>query len=116
VSQVGVQDLLGNPLLNGVDLRLDPAAVERYGRDLDAMDPVVVFDTPEGLLLADGYHRAAAARRAGRSTVAAEVRIGTRQDALRYAVEVAAAQQGITQTAALEAIMRRAGREQPSAG
>ena len=42
--------------------------------------------------------------------------MGTRQDALRYAAQVAAAQHGITETAALEAIMRRAAGEQPSAG
>jgi ParB-like chromosome segregation protein Spo0J len=29
---------------------------------LDDLPPIVVVDTPEGLLLVDGYHRLAAAR------------------------------------------------------
>jgi ParB-like chromosome segregation protein Spo0J len=41
-----------------------------------------VFDTEEGLLLADGYHRVAAALKEGRKTVEAEVRRGSRHDAL----------------------------------
>ena len=52
---------------------------------------MVVFDTPEGPLLADGHHRLAAAGRLGRKTVEAEVRAGSRQDALRYAAEVGGA-------------------------
>jgi hypothetical protein len=63
--------------------------VERYAQGLDALPPVVVFDTEEGLLLADGYHRVAAARRRGLETIEAEVRLGSRQDALRYAAKVA---------------------------
>jgi ParB-like chromosome segregation protein Spo0J len=58
---------------------------------LDDLPPVVVFDTPEGPLLADGHHRLAAAGRLGRKTVEAEVRAGSRQDALRYAAEVGGA-------------------------
>ena len=52
-------------------------------RTLDALPPVVVVDTPEGLLLADGYHRVAASRRLGLEEVEAEVRTGTRRDALQ---------------------------------
>jgi hypothetical protein len=44
---------------------------------------VVVVDTPEGLLLDDGYHRVAASRRLGLEEVEAEVRTGTRRDALQ---------------------------------
>ncbi len=37
------------------------------------MPPVVVLETPEGALLADGYHRVAAAQRAGSDRVLATV-------------------------------------------
>src|SRR5215212_737729 len=75
---------------------LDAARVERYVEMLGDLPPVVVFNTPEGLLLVDGYHRVAAARRCGLETVEAEVRNGSRQDALRYAATVGAAQRGIS--------------------
>jgi ParB-like chromosome segregation protein Spo0J len=78
------------------EAHLDPARVELYARTLDVLPPVVVFETPEGLLLADGYHRVAAARRRGLETVEAEVRSGSRHDALRYAAMVGAAQRRIS--------------------
>jgi hypothetical protein len=49
--------------------------------------PVVLFVDPKGVHhLADGYHRCAAAEAAGLTEIAAEVRQGTRKDALLYAV------------------------------
>ncbi len=53
-----------------------------------SVPPVVVFDTDEGLRLVDGYHRAEAARRAGRKTIEAEVRAGSWREAMRYAAQV----------------------------
>ena len=44
----------------------------------------MVFETERGLLLADGYHRVAAARLRGERTIEAEVRLGSWDDALRY--------------------------------
>ena len=41
----------------------DPARVERYAGIFDALAPAVVFETPEGLTLVDGYDLVAAARR-----------------------------------------------------
>jgi ParB-like nuclease domain len=64
------------------EAHLDRERVAHYVAQVpDAIDPVVVFGTPEGLLLADGYHRLAAARRRGATTVNAEIRLGTRPDA-----------------------------------
>jgi ParB-like chromosome segregation protein Spo0J len=82
--------------------------VERYAQMIDALPPVVVFDTPEGLLLADGYHRVAAAQRRGLETLEAEVRVGSRHDALRYAAKVGAAQRGISPEEAAAYIERHA--------
>jgi ParB-like chromosome segregation protein Spo0J len=74
--------------------------VQRYVED-PAQPPVVVFETSEGLLLADGYHRVAAARLRGDETVLADLRKGSRRDALRYAAVTGAAQRGISVEEAL---------------
>jgi ParB-like chromosome segregation protein Spo0J len=87
--------------------RLHPEQVERYRRSIDRLPPVVVFETEEGLLLADGHHRLAAAAAAGRETIEAEVRIGTRSDALAYAVAVGAAQRGLPLEDAKRHILER---------
>jgi ParB-like chromosome segregation protein Spo0J len=55
---------------------------------------VVAFRTDQGLLLADGDHRVAAAQARGLDTIEAEIRQGTAHDALRYAVTVGAKQRG----------------------
>ena len=90
------------------EAHLDPARVELYARTLDVLPPVVVFEIPEGLLLADGYHRVAAARRRGLETVEAEVRSGSRHDALRYAAREGASQRGISLEEAASYIERYA--------
>ena len=95
MPQLRIADLLANTPIDP-EAHLDAARVKRYAGMLDALPPVVVFDTGEALLLADGYHRLAAARRCGLEMVDAEVRHGSQQDALRYAATVAAAHRGIS--------------------
>jgi len=90
------------------EAHLDAARVECYAGMVDALPPVIVFETPEGLLLADGYHRVAAARRRGLQTIEAEVRSGSLHDALRYAATVGAAQRGISPEEAASYIERHA--------
>jgi hypothetical protein len=87
---------------------LDEAKVEGFVGLLDGLPPIVVFDTPQGLLLVDGYHRVAAARRAGRTAINAEITVGSRHEALRWAVANAAAERGISEAEALENVKRRA--------
>ena len=106
MRRVRVVDLLAGAPVDP-ESHLDAARVERYAQILDELPPVVVFDTEEGLLLADGYHRVAAARRRGRETVEAEVRPGSRHDALLYAAAVGAAQRGISPDEAAAYIRRR---------
>lgn len=60
--------------------------VQRYEESFDNLPPIDVFDTPDGLLLADGFHRWAAAMRLGRTEIEANVRKGTREDAAEHAV------------------------------
>ncbi|MDQ3863490.1 MAG: hypothetical protein M3317_08330 [Actinomycetota bacterium] len=107
MKRLRIADLLTNAPIDP-EAHLDAARVERYSKTLDAVPPVVVFDTPEGLLLADGYHRVAAARRQGSETVEAEVRSGSRHDALQYAAAVGAAQRGLSPEKATSYIERRA--------
>ena len=101
-----IDDLLANAPVDP-EAHLDAARVERYDGMVGA-PPTVVFETPEGLLLADGYHRVAAARRRGLETIEAEVRIGSRHDALRYAAMVGAEQRGISPEEAASYIERHA--------
>ena len=106
MPQLRIADLLANTPIDP-EAHLDVARVQRYAEMLDALPPLVVFDTGEALLLADGYHRLAAARRCGLETVEAEVRPGSRQDALRYAATVAAAQHGISPDVLVSRIRQR---------
>jgi hypothetical protein len=101
-----IDDLLADAPIDP-EAHLDAARVESYAQMLDALPPVVVFDTPEGMLLADRYHRVAAARHRGWETVEAEVRRGSRRDALQYAATVSAAEHGISREEATSYIRRR---------
>jgi len=94
VPELKIAELLASPLVDPT-AHLDEAVVARYAKHLGGLPPIVAFETGDGLLVADGYHRLAAARRAGRKTIATEVRRGSRADALRYAIEVASAQRGL---------------------
>jgi ParB-like chromosome segregation protein Spo0J len=60
--------------------------IQRYMEAFDQLPPVDVFDTPEGKLLGDGFHRTASAIRLGHDEIEANVRKGTRMDALEWAV------------------------------
>lgn len=78
------------------DLVIDPTiqirrsnhepTIRRYEEAFEKLPPVVVFDTDEGRILADGFHRAAAAERLGQTTIQAKVHKGTREDAAEFAV------------------------------
>jgi ParB-like chromosome segregation protein Spo0J len=107
VEDVPITDLLASPLVDP-QRHLDADRVQRYALILDELPPVTVFrlDEDQTLLLADGYHRLAAARMAGRSTLRADVRGGTRADALHFAVELAVQEQGISEQQARAAIVR----------
>jgi hypothetical protein len=68
---------------------LDRDTVEEYAETImsNQFPPVVVFyEAGEGYWLADGFHRVAAAKKAGKAELIAEVRKGTRRDAVLYSV------------------------------
>jgi len=109
VKDVAIVDLLQEPIRRS-RAHLDPERVAHYVGNLDDASPVVVYDIDGQLLVADGYHRVAAAQRLGRAAIRADVRAGDRADALRFAVELAQRQRGLTEEEVLAAIMRRAER------
>lgn len=106
MTRVPISALL-EPFPGSLTARLDPSRVRRYADNLKAMPPVVIFSTKRGLILADGCHRVAAAKSLGLQTVEAEVRQGTAQDALRYAVTVGARDRALTEEQVLERILER---------
>lgn len=67
--------------------RLDPETLETYRRSLDEgvqFPPVTLFYDGESYWLADGFHRVKAHELAERKEIAAEVKVGTRRDAILY--------------------------------
>jgi hypothetical protein len=87
IREVRLDDLVLDPNLNLRD-RLDDFTVERYADSWDRLPPVTVFDIDGQLLMADGFHRHAAAVMTGRRTIRAEVRQGTLSDALDFVSQV----------------------------
>ncbi len=109
MAQLPIEQLLGNPSVDPLH-HLDLDQVQRYSLLLDELPPVTVFRLEDGtLLLADGYHRVAAAQAAGRAIVNADVRDGTKADALKFAAEVAMRERGVSDPDARAAIKRYSG-------
>jgi hypothetical protein len=107
MTQVRIADLLASSLVDPA--HLDPERVRHYAGLPGDLPPVVAFRTDQGLLLADGYHRAAAAQARGLDTIEAEIRQGTAHDALRYAVTVGAKQHGLSQHEVMRRLRQRSG-------
>lgn len=87
-----VEIAIGDITTRGMQLRAggtDAATVKRYTEAYEAkadMPPIVVFRDAEGVLwLADGHHRTAGAKAAGRTKIEAIVKKGERRDAVFYA-------------------------------
>src|SRR5205823_1149133 len=87
IREIALDDLVLDPNLYLRD-RLDDFTVERYADSWDRLPPVTVYEVDGTLLLADGFHRHAAAVMLGRSSLPAEVKPGTFTDALDFVSEV----------------------------
>ena len=87
IRDVPVDDLVLDPNLNLRD-RLDDFTVERYVEAWERMPPITVFEVDGRWLLADGFHRHAAAVKLGRRNVSVEIRPGTFHDALDFVAGV----------------------------
>lgn len=83
IRDIPLHELILDPNLNLRD-RLDADTVDRYVEAWNRMPPVTVFKVDGQLLLADGFHRHAAAVAMGRRSLKAEVRDGSFAEALDY--------------------------------
>jgi ParB-like chromosome segregation protein Spo0J len=72
------------PSLDGHAVAQYAAAYHEHGAE--ALGRITVYDSDQGRLLVDGFHRVTAARRLGLEQLPAEVRRGTWLDALEAAV------------------------------
>lgn len=87
IRNVALDDLILDPNLNLRD-RLDDFTVERYAEAWDRLPPITVYDIDERWLIADGFHRHAAAVMLGKRTIPVEIRVGSFDDALDYVSSV----------------------------
>jgi uncharacterized ParB-like nuclease family protein len=81
---------------------LNKATITKYAKamaDGAVFPPIVIFEVDGQLILADGYHRHAAYQKLGIEKIAADVRMGTMDDALLAAVR-ADAHDGLKRTPA----------------
>jgi len=83
--KVAIRDIIVDPTIQ-IRRSNREQTIQRYEEAFDKLPPVDVFETSEGLLLADGFHRVAAARRLGIAEIEANVRKGTREEAAEHAV------------------------------
>jgi hypothetical protein len=87
IRELPLDDLVLDPNLNLRD-RLDDFTVERYAESWPRLPPVTVYEVDGRWLLADGFHRHAAAVLLGRKMIPAEVRPGEFTDALDFVSSV----------------------------
>lgn len=87
IRELPLDELVLDPNLNLRD-RLDDFTVERYADAWQRLPPITVYEVDGRWLLADGFHRHAAAVLLGRKTLPAEVREGTFEEALDFVSSV----------------------------
>ena len=87
IRNVALDELVLDPNLNLRD-RLDDFTVERYAEAWERLPPITVYEVDERWLLADGFHRHAAAVMLGKRTIPVEIRVGSFEDALDYVSSV----------------------------
>ena len=83
IQDVELEELVLDPALNLRD-RLDDDTVTRYMDAWGRMPPVTIWSVDGRFLLADGFHRHAAAVTLGKRTIPAEIREGEFADALDF--------------------------------
>jgi ParB-like nuclease domain len=97
IDQIG-----SDPDLQMRESGLDAGIVAEYAEALNdgaTFPPITVFFDGEQYWLADGFHRVGAVKKLGLETITADVRQGTRRDAMLHAVGVNAVH-GLRRTAA----------------
>src|SRR5262245_48846465 len=87
IREIALDDLVLDPQLYLRD-RLDDFTVERYADSWQRLPPVTVYEVDGKLLLADGFHRHAAAVMLAKRALPAEVVSGTFTEALDFVSSV----------------------------
>ncbi len=87
IRQLPLEDIIIDPNLNLRD-RLDDFTVERYADAWERLPPVTVYEVDGQWLMADGFHRYAAAVMRRTHNISAEIRVGTFNDALDFVAGV----------------------------
>ena len=87
IREVPLDDLALDPDLNLRD-RLDDFTVERYADSWERLPPITVYEIDGRLLVADGFHRHAAAVMLGKRTIRAEIIVGTMTEVLDFVSSV----------------------------
>lgn len=87
IRDIKIDELILDPTLYLRD-RLDDFTVERYADSWERLPPVSVYEVDGKLLLADGFHRHAAAVMLGKHSIPAEVKHGSFTDALDFVASV----------------------------
>jgi hypothetical protein len=87
IREIPLDDLVLEPSLNLRD-RLDDFTVERYADSWERLPPITIYEVDKRLLIADGFHRHAAAMMLGKRTIKAEIIQGTMTDALDFVASV----------------------------
>ena len=101
IQKIKIRDIIAKDELYP-RAKLNEPAIDDYARAMKGgtkLPPIVVFRDNDGHHLADGRHRLEAARRNGDKEITADVRKGSRRDALLYAVG-ANAEHGLRRTRA----------------
>lgn len=90
-KSIAIDSITADPALQVRVDGLNEGTVQNYMAVLEngeTLPAIVVFRLPDGgLLLSSGFHRLEAHKRLGLVEIAAEIREGTRQDAIRFAFE-----------------------------
>jgi ParB-like chromosome segregation protein Spo0J len=87
IREIPLDDLVLDQRLNLRD-RLDDFTVERYADSWERLPPITVYNVEGDLLVADGFHRHAAAVMLGKRTIRSEIREGSMNDALDFVASV----------------------------
>jgi ParB-like chromosome segregation protein Spo0J len=87
IRNLPLNDLVLDPNLNLRD-RLDDFTVERYADSWDRLPPITVYEVDGRWLVADGFHRHAAAVMLGKRSIPAEIVVGSFTDALDFVASV----------------------------
>jgi ParB-like chromosome segregation protein Spo0J len=82
--KLAIADIIVDPAIQ-IREGNDEDTVQRYMESFDSLPPVDVFDTEDGWLLADGFHRTAAGERLGRTEIEVATHEGTRAEAAVFA-------------------------------